>query len=162
MFPMLKPIEFTLVLCTVLLHDIKSNRADSIPLTPRGGVFTVPVQIDGKITRDFIVDSGASVILLPDEVYRSLTGGAEAKPEAFQGTATLTWPMANGAKIKARRVVLRSVTVGDATVYNVLADIAPVSIPPVLGQSFLARLPSWTVDNGKHTLFIDTKIWHTP
>ena len=157
MFPILKPIEFTLVLCSVLLYGIKSDRADTIPLTPKGGVFTVPVQINGKLTLNFIVDSGASAILLPDEVYQTLTRGAEARPDVSQGTATLT--MANGDKIKARRVVLKSITVGDATVYNVVADIAPVSIPPVLGQSFLARLPSWTIDNGKHTLFIDTKAW---
>ena len=155
-----KPIGFTFALCSVLLYGIKPDRADTIPLTPRGGVFTVPGQINNKVSLDFIVDSGAAVVLLPDDVYQSLLRGGETKPEDSRGTFTFT--MANGAKIKAPRIMLRSVTVGDATIYNVIASVAPAGGPPVLGQSFLARLPSWTIDNNKHTLFVDTAIWHKP
>jgi hypothetical protein len=44
----------------------------------------------------------------------------------------------------------------------VVANVAPVKGDPLLGQSFLARLPSWSIDNARHTLVLNDEGGPTP
>jgi predicted aspartyl protease len=42
------------------------------PLKKEGGTFVVPVQINGAITLDFTVDSGAADVSVPADVFSTL------------------------------------------------------------------------------------------
>jgi hypothetical protein len=44
----------------------------SVPLQMHGGTFLVPVMINGKIELDFTVDSGASTVVVPADVFGTL------------------------------------------------------------------------------------------
>ena len=45
--------------------------------------------------------------------------------------------------------------VGGHVVRDVAASVGPaVSSEPLLGQSFLSKLPSWTLDNNRHVLIL--------
>ena len=57
----------------------------------------------------------------------------------------------------SRRVLLREVTVGGQTVSNVTASISRSGSPPLLGQSFLSKFASWTLDNERAVLVLKTK-----
>jgi predicted aspartyl protease len=46
--------------------------AESIPLKSDGGSYVLPVTINGKITLDFTLDSGATDVTIPADVYRTL------------------------------------------------------------------------------------------
>jgi hypothetical protein len=45
-------------------------------------------------------------------------------------------------------------TVGDKTLQNVTASLAPVNGPLLLGQSFLSRFKSWSIDNQRQVLYL--------
>jgi predicted aspartyl protease len=47
---------------------------------------------------------------------------------------------------------LREVQVGTHVIKDVVANVVPIEGDPLLGQSFLSRLPSWSIDNYSHVL----------
>jgi TonB family protein len=65
---------------------------------------------------------------------------------------TGTYVLADGSEQPSDRFILRELRVGDHIVKNVIANVAPVKGDPLLGQSFLSKLPSWTIDNARHVL----------
>src|SRR5208337_2315877 len=56
---------------------------------------------------------------------------------------------------ESKRFLLHEVRVGDHVVRNVIANVAPVKGDPLLGQSFLSKLPAWTIDNQHHALVLN-------
>ena len=63
--------------------------------------------------------------------------------------------LADGSKASSRILRLRSVKVGDVTIEDVRANETPENSPLLLGQSFLRKLKSWSMDNGRHALVIE-------
>lgn len=55
--------------------------------------------------------------------------------------------LADGSIVPSMTFRLRSLKVGDHLLKNVEASIAPVQGSLLLGQSFLRRFQSWSVDN---------------
>jgi predicted aspartyl protease len=60
--------------------------------------------------------------------------------------------MADGSTVPSMRFVIRSLKVGDRTLENV---IAPVAGSLLLGQSFLSRFKSWSIDNRSRALILN-------
>ena len=65
-----------------------------------------------------------------------------------------TYQMADGSTVPSMRFVIRSLKVGDKTLENVTGSIAPVAGSLLLGQSFLGRFKSWSVDNERRALIL--------
>jgi predicted aspartyl protease len=59
---------------------------------------------------------------------------------------------AEGSVHKQPRFVIHELKVGDRIITDVLATVSPTGTDPLLGQSFLARLGSYTIDNQRHVL----------
>ena len=57
--------------------------ASEVPLTKEGGVYVVPVQINGAITLDFVVDSGAAEVNVPADVVMTLVRAKTIAPSDF-------------------------------------------------------------------------------
>ena len=72
-----------------------SSRAD-VPLTSSGGIFAVPVVINGAITLDFAVDSGASDVSIPLDVFSTLKRTGTIKDSDILGQKT--YVLADGSK----------------------------------------------------------------
>jgi hypothetical protein len=72
------------------------------------------------------------------------------KESDFIGSATIT--LADGSEQSSDLFILHEVRVGDHVIRNVVANVAPITGDPLLGQSFLSKLPSWTIDNQGHAL----------
>jgi hypothetical protein len=49
-----------------------STGGTGVPLTKHGGIFAVPVEVNGTIKLDFEVDSGASDVSMPTDVFSTL------------------------------------------------------------------------------------------
>jgi clan AA aspartic protease (TIGR02281 family) len=120
-----------------------------------GGGFLIPGRVNDAVAVTFILDTGASDVLIPDEVARELESAGKLDRGDFIGTRT--YVLADGSKIPSRRVLLRQLTVGDVTVSNVTANIGRPGSPPLLGQSFLSKFASWTLDNERNQLVLKTK-----
>lgn len=119
---------------------------------PLAGTLTVPVSIDGAPAMRFAVDSGASLIAMPAAEARPYFVRGLIRPIDLRGIRPMQ--MANGTVVPSQVYNLRSVKVGDRELKNVLAAVYPGHGPRLLGQSFLKRFKSWSIDNGRRVLVL--------
>jgi predicted aspartyl protease len=63
--------------------------------------------------------------------------------------------LADGSKVPSQRFKIKSLKVGNKTLENVIASIISVKAQILLGQSFLSRFSSWSIDNEKHALILN-------
>jgi Aspartyl protease len=131
----------------------KGGQSILVPLKKEGGTYVVPVLINNAITLNFVVDSGASDVSVPADVVMTLyrTGTLE-KPD-FIGTQT--YRLADGSTVPSATFRIRSLTVANTALENVTGSVAPVEGALPLGQSFLGRFKSWSIDNARQALVLE-------
>jgi predicted aspartyl protease len=132
---------------------IDASYGEAISLKSQNGVLVVPVVINDKITLDFTVDSGASDVSIPFDVFSTLRRTDTISPADLLPTAMYT--LADGSTQKQIRFRIRSLRVGSLELHNVIGSVAPLQGSLLLGQSFLSRFRTWSVDNQHHVLLID-------
>ena len=125
----------------------------SIPMAKEGGTYVVPVLINNVITLKFVVDSGASDVSIPADVVSTLLRAGTIEEADFLGSQTYT--LADGSKVPSQMFRIRSLKVGDRVLENVTGGIASAKGSLLLGQSFLGRFKSWSIDNNKHVLILE-------
>jgi predicted aspartyl protease len=124
-----------------------------IPMKFSCGTFVVPVRVCETITLDFVVDSGAAHVSVPADVVAILIRAKQLEKKDFTGH--LTYILADGSVSPSDTFLIRSLSVGDRLVQNVEASVAPAQADPLLGQSFLKRFRSWSIDNQTHELVLE-------
>jgi clan AA aspartic protease (TIGR02281 family) len=124
-----------------------------IPLKSLGGTFVVPVFINGAITLNFVVDSGAADVSVPADVVGTLIRAGTIGKSDFTGKQT--YVLADGSTAPTNTFVIRSLKVGDILIENVKGSVSPAAGSLLLGQSFLQRFKSWSMDNNKHVLVLE-------
>ena len=125
----------------------------SVPMQMEGGTYVVPVLINGAITLDFVVDSGAADVVIPADVVSTLLRTKTIGPSDFVGQQT--YVMADGSQAPSDVFIIRSLKVGNRIVQNVRASIASPKATLLLGQSFLRQFNSWSIDNARHALVLE-------
>jgi len=131
----------------------KSSSVVEVPLKDDSGIFVVPVEINGAITLDFAVDSGAGNVTIPADVYYTLVRTGTIKDSDIIGQRTVV--LADGSKSKLPTFTIRSLKIGDKIIENVNASVLPLEGQLLLGQSFFGRFKSWSLDNTKHVLLLN-------
>ena len=63
--------------------------------------------------------------------------------------------LADGSKGKWNTFTIRSLKIGNIVLQNVKGVVTPSQGPLLLGQSFLKRFKSWSIDNSKHELLLE-------
>jgi predicted aspartyl protease len=113
------------------------------------GTRKVPVQINGVLTRNFVVDSGATTVAVPSGVVTELMESGTLKEGDFlPGYMLVT--IADGSKSKRKRFILHSIRVGEITVSNVEAVDAGPNGALLLGMTFLAKAKAmYDTEKGK-------------
>ena len=124
-----------------------------VPMVSEGGAFVVPVRINDQITLNFVVDSGASDVAVPNDVVSTLLRTRTITDADFLDKQT--YRLADGSTVPSQRFVIRSLTVGDKTLKNVVGSISSSAGDPLLGQSFLSQFKSWSIDNDRRALILD-------
>ena len=61
---------------------------------------------------------------------------------------------ADGEVFQAQTFLIRSLKIGNVEAPNVQAKVSPSNAPPLLGQSFLKRFKSWSIDNSTQELIL--------
>ena len=117
-----------------------------------GGTYVVPVLINNAITLDFVVDSGAADVSIPADVVMTLMRTRTIRESDFLGEKT--YVLADGSEVPSQTFRIRSLKIGSTILENVRGSIAPVKGSLLLGQSFLGRFKSWSIDNGNHALLL--------
>ena len=111
---------------------------ESIPLSVKQRTLVANVVI-GTTTIEMIVDTGASVVCLPDAVARELN--LQIPPDA----PAMTLVLADGNTIDAQQVTLPSVRLGEFEATNVKAAVmsaTAIAARPILGMTFLDQFRS--------------------
>jgi clan AA aspartic protease (TIGR02281 family) len=124
-----------------------------VPLTPEGGTFTVPVSINDKLTLNFVLDSGAADVSIPADVVLTLMRTGTLSAADFLGKRT--YRIADGSTLPSEVFRIRSLRVGNRVLENVVGSVAPVEGGMLLGQSFLSRFKSWSIDNQHQVLILE-------
>jgi TPR repeat protein/predicted aspartyl protease len=124
----------------------------SVPMQMEGGTYVVPVLINDAITLNFVVDSGAADVAIPADVVMTLMRTGTLKESDFLGEKT--YILADGSKVPSQTFRIRSLKVGNKILENVTGSVATVQGSLLLGQSFLSRFKSWSIDNAKHALLL--------
>ena len=75
----------------------KSLSRVEVPLKNDGGIFVVPVEINGAITLEFAIDSGAADVGVPADVFSTLVRTGTIKDSDMIGEET--YVLADGSKI---------------------------------------------------------------
>ena len=125
----------------------------AVPMVKEGRTFSVPVLINNTITLKFLVDSGASDVSVPADVVSTLLRTGTLTDSDFLGLQTYT--LADGSKVPSQTFRIRSLKVGDRVMENVTGSVAGVNGSLLLGQSFLGRFKSWSINNADHTLVLE-------
>ncbi len=122
-----------------------------VAMTRKDGNLWVPAQINNVVTIDFVIDSGASDITLPRDVYSTLIRSGTLTKANYIGTAQ--YGIADGSEVKGVKFKLASLQVGNQVLKDVVASVMPSDqATPLLGLSFLSRFQSWSIDNKSGTL----------
>jgi hypothetical protein len=118
-----------------------NSSTDEVTIEKRGNSYRVPVRINETITLPFVLDTGAEELAIPADVALTLVRAGALKGTDFIGKAR--YSMADGSEQVTDRVIIREVQVGD---HNVAAFVSPPAGDLLLGQSFLSKFGTVTVD----------------
>jgi hypothetical protein len=148
-------ITLTYCLCLIflLIQIVRPATAETIQLVRHGDDYLVPVRVNNALILPFILDTGANNVVIPADVFLTLTRTGTVNTSDFIGTGTAV--LADGSEHPIDHYLLHELSVGDHVVRNVVASVSRVKGEPLLGQSFLSKLPAWTIDNVRHALVLN-------
>ena len=92
-------------------RDQLISSADEVPIGRHGNTYTVPVRVNQTITLPFVLDTGATDLVIPADVALTLIRAGALTSNDFIGKSQ--YSMANGSEQVSDRVIIREVQVGD-------------------------------------------------
>jgi clan AA aspartic protease (TIGR02281 family) len=125
----------------------KEPRDSKVKVDRETGHIITPVLINGQITANMIVDTGASVVVLSQKTWDKLLAAGTKPTYPPEVKRSVDLIVGDGRKVKAEYVILRSIKVQDASADYVEGAIMPDEASPtaktgydgVLGMSFLSK-----------------------
>jgi clan AA aspartic protease (TIGR02281 family) len=126
--------------------------SESIPLIRDHGTLQIPVAING-VSLNFTIDSGATDVCIPRNVFSAFISAGTVLPQDFLDKRV--YQLADGSQEISQRFRIRSLRVGNLELRDVIASVIPSAGSLLLGQSFLSRLKSWSIDNERQVLLIN-------
>lgn len=136
--------------------DNTGSAAEEIPLRRVGGVYELPVEINGVLTLHFTLDTGASEVNIPADVVRTLYRAGTIQDTDF--LPGKTYVLADGSTLRSARFLLKSLKIGSQRITNVPASIGPLTSTLLLGQNVLEQLGDWGIDSQRKVLKLGTKV----
>lgn len=144
------PDDLILIPSTSHLSEIINT---NIKLTRKEGIYKIPVKVNDAFTLDFVFDSGASDVLISNDVFSTLVKLDKISKNDILGYEH--YQIADGSTVKQITIILRKLQIGEIVVNNVKASVGTSSTPLLLGQSFMLKFKQFTIDNQNGILIID-------
>jgi aspartyl protease family protein len=105
---------------------------DQIQLTRGRGTYDIEVILNGKYTKTFVFDTGASNVSIPEALANEIGLKADAN------TQTINVHIADGSSVPGKLMKIESIRVGKFVVENVDCIVMPLrDAPALLGGAFL-------------------------
>lgn len=127
---------------------------ETIPLLDRGvrGQYWIPVRINGQVSIDFLIDTGANIVVMPQEVIDKLVELGSITPADTMGETVAK--MADGSLVRHAVVRVETLQIGGQVVKNVAVSVTPAKSMPLLGTPVLEQLGVWRIDHQKGQLSV--------
>ena len=138
-------------LSTVALADDRLEQI--VAVEPHAGAFVVPVVLNDVLTAKFIVDSGAADVSITEDMVSALMKSGTMTGADLLGSKT--YMLADGTLHQGKIYRMASLRIGGMVMRDVTVRIAAGNSSLLLGQSFLRRLKSWSMDNARQVLIIN-------
>jgi clan AA aspartic protease (TIGR02281 family) len=122
----------------------------TIRMEAHNGAFVVPVVLNDVLTENFIVDSGSADVSIPADVADKLKELGTLTDADLLGKKV--YMMADGSKVPSNIYRIASLRIGGMVMENVTVRVAAAKSEFLLGQSFLSRLKSWSMDNARQVM----------
>jgi clan AA aspartic protease (TIGR02281 family) len=123
-----------------------------IRLRNHDGTLVVPVLINNTMTVPFTIDSGASDVSISTDILNKLMQSGSISRADFLGKQT--YHLADGSTVASETFRIHSLKVGDREVKDVTGSVTNDTDGLLLGQSFLTRFRSWSIDNQRQVLLL--------
>jgi len=136
----------------VALADDRPAR-QIVSMEPHDGAFVVPVVLNDVMTAKFIVDSGSADVSIPEDVASALMKLGTMTGADLLGSKI--YMLADGSKVPSKIYRMASLRIGGMVMQNVTVRVAAEKSSLLLGQSFLSRLKSWSMDNARQVMIIN-------
>ena len=118
--------------------------SEKIQMSKEGGVYLVPTKVNG-VPMKFIIDTGASMVSISKTEAQFLYKNGLLSESDIIGSQNFV--LANGQVEDGLVIKLKSIQIGNKTVYDVEATIdANIAAPLLLGQSMLERFGKVSMD----------------
>mgnify|MGYP003808733201 FL=1 len=142
---------FFIMATSLLMVSSSFAMKNEISLTKTGGVYEVPVVLNGVLAIRLILDSGAAdVSISPDVALTLYKAKTISEDDLLPGQY---YQFANGSTVKSYRFRLRSLTIGDMELHDIACSISSsIRAPMLLGQSALQRLGRYSIDTDRMVL----------
>jgi predicted aspartyl protease len=127
-------------------------RASEVALGESGGIYTVPGEVNRSVTLQFLVDPGSAVVVIPRAALRQLVANGTVTENDVVGISIAE--LADRSLYQTARIRLRELRVGNEVAHDIIAAVSPGLSHPLLGQTFLRRFASVTIDNQRRTLIL--------
>ncbi len=126
----------------------------SIDLKFKNGVYYLPVNLNGVLNLEFVLDLGAADISLSPDVFLVLLKSGTIKETDFIGDQI--YQFADGSTSRSSVINLEKVKIGDIELNNVRASISKnIESPLLLGQSAFKKLGTYRIDNINQKLIVE-------
>lgn len=125
-----------------------------VPLlhTSRPGRYWIEVKLNTTVTSPFLIDTGATDLLIPEELFEELKrNGITAQDHV--GRAKLT--IADGSTMETQSIHLHQFSIGGREIEHLVASIGNRGTTPLLGANILERFGKWHIDPGKNRLVLE-------
>ena len=129
-----------------------ASGTQEIGLSAAGGTLYLPVRVDDALTLPFVVDSGASDVTIPADIVQTLIRMGKVSRADYRGQ--IIFRLADGSIVPSQLFVIHSMRIGNREVRNVTGSITNKRGALLLGQSFLRRFKSWSIDNRRRVLVL--------
>jgi len=133
-----------------------TGHVQRVPIKLIGGTYHVPVAIDNVCCLPAVLDTGASDVMVPIEIWHAMMRGGRINKQSHIGVET--YNTASG-QVQGLRFILPPIAVGDSssrvTARNVVGVVTKSpGQSMLLGQSFLRKFKSWSIDNSTNQLLL--------
>jgi aspartyl protease family protein len=131
----------------------KSSSANIVKMTEKGGVYTVPIEVNG-VAMNFIFDTGASDVSMSLTEAIFLMKQGKLTENDIRGSQQ--YQTADGSITEGTVINLKDVKIGNKVLHNVEASVVEsMEAPLLLGQSALSKFGKISIDYKKSELKLE-------
>ncbi|GAB0056297.1 hypothetical protein SIID45300_00603 [Candidatus Magnetaquicoccaceae bacterium FCR-1] len=125
-----------------------------VPLLPKGarGQYWIPVVLNDRVIVEFLIDTGANVVVLPGDIVDQMTGMGLIRASDWLGTVHST--LADGSTGQLAVARLESLRIGSRVLREVPFTVTGARGIPLLGTPVLEQLGAWRIDHRARKLLL--------